>query len=146
MGQDCNIWPYCCIRGDVAPIRMGSRVNIQDATILHCEHGMPLEIADEVVIGHNAVVHCKRVGRHTLIGIKSAVLDGAEIGENCIVGAGAIVPPGMKVPDGHVVMGVPGKVVRPVRDEELGYVNRVLETYEALARQHVKGAFRRFDG
>ncbi len=128
------------------PIRMGRRVNIQDGSILHCHNDVPLDIADEVAVGHNAIVHCRRIGRHTLIGIKSAVLDGAEIGADCIVGAGAVVPPNMKVPDGHLVLGVPGKVIRPVSGAERSYVDLVLDTYERLAREHAAGRYSRFNG
>jgi carbonic anhydrase/acetyltransferase-like protein (isoleucine patch superfamily) len=144
MGEDCNVWPFSVLRGDVGPIRLGRRVNVQDGSVLHCETGVPLEIGDEVVIGHNAVVHCRRVGAHTLIGIKATALDGAQIGANCIIGAGAIVPPGMEVPDGHLVLGVPGRIIRPVRDEERGYVAGILATYEALAREHAAGKFTPF--
>ncbi|HOB73061.1 MAG TPA: gamma carbonic anhydrase family protein [Phycisphaerae bacterium] len=144
-GEDCNVWHHCVIRGDVAPIRLGDRVNVQDSAVLHCKHGVTLEIASEVAIGHRAVVHCKQVGSRTLIGIGATVLDDCEIGEDCIIAAGAVLAPGTIVPDGSVVMGVPGKIVRPIREEERAYVHRVVHGYIELARQYAAGVFKPYE-
>jgi carbonic anhydrase/acetyltransferase-like protein (isoleucine patch superfamily) len=141
LGKDCNIWHYCVVRGDVAPIRLGERVNVQDGSLLHCKGGVPLEIADDVAIGHHAIVHCTRVGPRTLIGSRATVLDRCEVGEDCIVAAGALLSPGTIVPDGSVVMGLPGRVVRPIRDEERRYVQHVVEVYQRLAREHAAGKY-----
>lgn len=141
LGEGCNIWHYCVLRGDVAPIRLGKNVNVQDGSILHCRHDVPLEIADDVGIGHGAIVHCTSVGPRSLIGIRATVLDNCEIGEDCLIGAGSIVPPGMRIPPGSVVMGVPAKVVRPIRDEERDYIRFVVEGYVELSRRHAAGAF-----
>jgi len=141
IGADSSIWHGCVLRGDVAPIRIGERVNIQDGAVLHCRLGVPLEIGDEVVIGHRAVVHTKRVGRRCLIGIGAAVLDDSEVGEGCLIAAGAIVPPGSIIPPRSVVMGIPGKVVRPIKPEEAAYIDRVVKTYLDLARRHAAGEF-----
>jgi carbonic anhydrase/acetyltransferase-like protein (isoleucine patch superfamily) len=141
IGPDSSIWPHTAIRGDVAPIRIGQRVNVQDAAVLHCDHNVPLDIADEVVIAHGAIVHCRRIGSRTLIGNRATVLDGCEIGCDCIIAAGAVVPPDTVVPDGSVVMGLPGKVVRELRDQERAYIRRVVDGYVELARQHVAGSF-----
>ena len=144
-GADCNVWHHCTIRGDVAPIRLGQRVNVQDGSILHCKHQVALEIADDVAIGHMAVVHCTRVGPRTLIATRATVLDDCEIGADCIIAAGALLPPGTIVPDGSVVMGLPGTVVRGIRDEERAYVRRVVEGYVELARRHAAGEFRPYE-
>ena len=141
LGDQCSVWHHVMIRGDVAAIRIGRRVNVQDAGIIHNETGVDMEIEDDVAIGHRAVVHCKRVGRASLIGIGSIVLDRAEIGEQCIVAAGAVVPPGMIVPDGKVVMGVPAKIVRETTDAERQYHREVVERYIALGRQHAAGMY-----
>jgi gamma-carbonic anhydrase len=143
-GADCNIWHHCTIRGDVAPIRLGERVNVQDGSVLHCKLDVPLEIADDVAIGHMAVVHCTSVGARTLIGTRATVLDDCEIGEDCIVAAGALLPPGMMVPSRSVVMGLPGAVVREIRDEERAYIRRVVRGYVELARRHAAGEFPAF--
>jgi carbonic anhydrase/acetyltransferase-like protein (isoleucine patch superfamily) len=142
IGAEASIWHHCVLRGDVAPIRVGARTNVQDGSVLHCKLGVALEVGEEVVIGHLAAVHCKRVGPRSLIGIRAAVLDDAEIGEDCLVGAGSVVVPGMVVPPGSVVMGSPARVVRPIRDEERAYIRRVIEGYVDLARRHAAGEFR----
>ena len=146
LGAGVNIWHHCVVRGDVAPIRLGDRVNVQDGTILHCRSGVPLEIAPDVAIGHQAVVHCQSVGSRTLIGIRAVLLDDCEIGENCLIAAGALVPPRTVVPDGSVVMGIPGKVVRTIRPVEEEYVGRVLESYLELARAHAAGRYSDYRG
>jgi carbonic anhydrase/acetyltransferase-like protein (isoleucine patch superfamily) len=144
LGARCNIWHHCVLRGDVAPIRLGARVNVQDGSILHCRRGVALEIADDVAIGHQAIVHCRSVGSGTLIGIRATVLDDCEIGEHCLIAAGAVVPPGTRVPDGSVVMGLPGRVVRPVRDEERAYIARIVEGYQQLAEAHAEGLYPKY--
>jgi carbonic anhydrase/acetyltransferase-like protein (isoleucine patch superfamily) len=141
LGPGSNLWHHTVCRGDVAPIRLGERVNVQDGAILHCKLGVTLEVASEVAIGHQAVVHCKRVGSRTLIGTRATVLDDAEIGEDCLIAAGALVAPGTVIPDGSVVMGMPGKVVRSIRPEERAYIERVVRGYLELARRHAEGEF-----
>lgn len=141
LGEASSVWHHVMIRGDVAAIRIGNRVNIQDGTIVHTETDVDLDIADDVAIGHRAVVHCRRIGRATLIGIGAIVLDRAEIGDGCIVAAGAVVPPGMKVPDGKVVMGVPAKIVRETTNDERDYHRHVVERYVLLAKKHGAGVY-----
>ena len=141
LGEGVTIWHHCVLRGDVAPIRVGAGVNVQDGTVLHCRSGVPLEIADEVAIGHRAVVHCKRVGSGTLVGIGAVILDDSEIGEGCLIAAGAVVPPGSIVPPNSLVKGVPGRVAREVSDTERAYIRRVLDSYQRLGRAHYEGEF-----
>lgn len=136
LGDDANVWYGVVIRGDVAPITVGARVNVQDLSMLHCDADEPLVVGDDVSIGHCAVVHCSSVGDGTLIGIGAKVLAGARIGRGCIVAAGAVVPPRMVVPDGTMVMGVPAKVVRPVTDAERAYLAMIPPHYVKLARRH----------
>jgi carbonic anhydrase/acetyltransferase-like protein (isoleucine patch superfamily) len=142
MGEDCNVWPHCVIRGDVAPIRLGRRVNIQDGSLLHCKDNVPLEIADDVAVGHHAVLHCTRIGSRSLIGTRATVLDDCEVGEDCIIAASALLTPGTIVPDGSVVMGMPGKVVREIRDKDREYIRHIIEGYIELSRRHVDGEFK----
>lgn len=141
LGEGTNVWPFACARGDVAPVRVGRRVSVQDFAMLHCRHGVPLVIEDEVVIGHHACVHCARVGPGTLVGIGARVLDDAVIGASCVVAAGAVVTPGTVVPDGKVVAGVPARILRDVRASDLEYVRSVAARYVELARAHVRGEF-----
>jgi carbonic anhydrase/acetyltransferase-like protein (isoleucine patch superfamily) len=136
IGVDCSFWFQTVVRGDVAPIRIGNRVNIQEHCCLHCDSGKPLEIGDEVTIGHGAVVHGSKVGRGTLVGMKACILGECVVGEECIVAAGAVLSPGMVVPDRMVAMGIPAKVVRPVREEELSFMRKNNAHYVKLAGEH----------
>lgn len=139
--DDSTIMHHVTIRGDIAPIRIGKRVNIQDGAVVHTPMGTPLDIADDVGVGHRAVVHCRRVGSRSLIGIGAIVLDDCEVGSNCIVAAGTLLPPGTLIPDGTVVMGVPGHIVRDVTENDLALIDHVVESYQRLGRLHAADAF-----
>ncbi len=132
---------HVMIRGDIAPIRLGARVNVQDGSILHTRYGVPLDIADDVGIGHRAVVHCRSVGSRTLIGTGAIVLDDCEIGSHCLIAAGALLTPRTRVPDGSVVMGMPGKVVRATSPTDLEAIDHVINSYLRLARLYAAGEF-----
>ncbi len=136
IGAECSFWFQTAVRGDVAPIRIGNRVNVQEHCVLHCDTGRPLEIGDDVTIGHGAVVHGSRVGSRTLIGMKAVILGECVVGDDCVIAAGAVLSPGMIVPDGHVAMGIPAKVVRPVRESERAFIKENCEHYIQLAREH----------
>lgn len=141
IGDDSTIMHHVMIRGDVSAIRIGARCNIQDMTVIHTRTGVDLDIADEVSVGHRAVVHCRRVGPGALIGIGAIVLDDAELGEGCLIAAAALVPPGMNVPPGKVVVGVPGRIVREVTDDDRRYMRFVVERYLDLGRRHAAGQY-----
>lgn len=141
LGDECTIMHHVVIRGDVSAIRIGVRVNVQDGTVIHTKTGVPLDIDDEVSIGHRAVVHCRRVGRRALIGIGSIVLDDVEVGEGAIIGAGAVVAPGLIIPAGMVAVGVPARVVREVGERDREYVRFVIDNYVRLGREHRAGRF-----
>ena len=110
-GEGSSFWPYCVIRAEGAAVRIGRWCNIQDTAVIHVGGGNGTVIGDYVSIGHRAVVHGAEIGDDCLIGIGSVVMDRAKIGRRCVIGAMALVPPGMEVPEGSVVMGVPGKIV-----------------------------------
>ena len=137
IGEDASFWFGATVRGDIEPIRIGRRTNIQELACLHCDTGVPLDIGDDVTIGHGAVVHCRSVGDGALIGMKAVVLGGAVVGKDAVVAAGCVVPPNAVVPDGMVMMGIPGKVVRPVRPAELEAMRENNRHYVELARAHV---------
>ena len=141
LGAGCNIWHHAVLRGDVAPIRLGERVNVQDGAVLHCDMDVPLTIGDEVSIGHGALVHGACIGSGTLIGMGAIVLGRSEVGQGCLIAAGALVSPGTRVPPGSVVMGVPGRVVRAVTDEERANILQNVQDYLALAERHAAGGF-----
>ncbi len=141
IGDQSTVMHHVMIRGDIAPIRIGARVNVQDGSILHTPRGVPLDIADDVGIGHRAIVHCRRIGPRTLIGMGSILLDDCEIGECCVIAAGTVLSPKTIVPDGSVVMGIPGKIVRDVSDRDLQIIDHVVQSYLQLGRLHAQGCF-----
>jgi carbonic anhydrase/acetyltransferase-like protein (isoleucine patch superfamily) len=142
IGLDTSIWFGAVIRGDVAPVVIGKRVNVQDNAVIHCDSGIPNIIEDDVTIGHSAIVHGKQVGRGSLIGMGATLLSRSVVGKECLIAAGAVVPPDLVVPDRMVVMGVPGKIVRPVKDEELQYMQWLTAHYLELAREYAAGKFK----
>lgn len=141
LGTDANVWFGAVIRGDVAPIRIGARVNVQDNAVIHCDSGQIQVIEDDVSIGHAAVVHASRIGTGTLIGMGAKVLGRCTIGRGCIIAAGSVVPEGMDVPDGSVVMGIPGRIRRTVSPEETAYIQWIPPHYVQLAQRWVRGEF-----
>ncbi len=137
LGDDVSFWFHTVARGDVNTIRIGPRTNIQDGSVLHVNHGThPLVIGAGVVVGHQAVVHGCTVEDGALIGIGAQVLDGAVIEAGAQVGAGAVVPPRMRVPAGHLVLGIPAKVVRPLTEEETRRIAETRDRYAALKDQY----------
>jgi gamma-carbonic anhydrase len=141
IGDETTVMHQVVIRADVSAIRIGRRVNVQDGSVIHTRCGVPLDIEDEVAIGHRAVVHCRRVGEGTLIGTGAIVLDDCEIGRGCVIGAGAVLPPGRIIPDGKVVMGMPAKIVRDVTEADRVYMREVVERYVGLGRKHAAGQY-----
>ncbi len=139
IGELASFWFGAVVRGDVAPITIGQRVNVQDNAVIHCDTGVPNVIEDDVTIGHGAIVHGTFVGKGSLIGMGSTLLSRTRIGRGCLVAAGAVVPPGLEVPDGMAVMGVPGKIMRPVKEEEKEYMRWLSEHYVEIAAKYVKG-------
>ena len=145
-GPGVNVWYGVVIRGDVAPIVLGENANIQDGTIVHADFGSANVIEPGVVVGHAAVLHGVRVGAGSLVGIGAKLLGGTDIGEECVIAAGAVVPPGMKVPPRSVVMGVPGRVVRPATVEEIAHTRVLNARYLEMARRYAAGEFRPLGG
>ena len=136
-----NVWYHSVIRGDLAAIRLGPRVNVQDGCVIHADADAPQDIGEGVVLGHRAVAHARRIGRDTLIGIGACVLSGAEVGEECVIAAGAVVTEGRRIPPRSVVMGVPGKVVRAITAAELGRTREISAHYLEMAQRYVRGAY-----
>ena len=116
MGDECSVWFNAVVRGDVAYVKMGNRVNVQDGACVHVTNKIgPTIIEDDVSIGHNATVHACTIHDNALIGMGSTLLDGCEIGEGSIVAAGALVLQNTKIPAGEIWGGVPAKYIKPVR-------------------------------
>jgi len=140
-GVESSVWFGAVVRGDVAPVTIGDRVNIQDGAVVHCDTGYANTIEDDVTIGHRAVVHGERVGRGTLVGMGAVLLGHTEVGEGCLIAAGAVVTPGMKIPDHMLAMGVPAQIVRPVNEKESEYLRWLSRRYVELVRKYQTGAF-----
>ena len=139
VGPETSIWFGSVIRGDVGPVRIGARVNIQDGCVLHETAGRSACIVeDEVTVGHRAVVHGALLKRRCLIGMGAVILDGAVIGEEAMVGAGALVPEGMVVPDRHLAVGVPARVRRPLTPQEIAYLPASAAHYLEYALEYAR--------
>lgn len=137
LGRDVSFWFHTAARGDVNVIRIGERTNIQDGSILHVTHErFPLTIGAGVVVGHAAVVHGCTVEDGALIGIGARVLDGAVIEAGAKIGAGAVVAPGHRIPAGHLALGIPARVVRPLREEERLEITEIVERYVGLKEEY----------
>ncbi|MDT8991008.1 gamma carbonic anhydrase family protein [Curvibacter sp. APW13] len=118
LAADSSVWFGAVVRGDTESIRIGERTNIQDASVLHADHGKPLVIGDDVTVGHQVMLHGCTIGDGSLIGIGAVVLNGAVIGKGCIVGAGALVTEGKVFEDGSMILGSPAKAVRQLSAEQ----------------------------
>ena len=136
LGRDVSIWYGAVVRGDVAPVVIGRRTNVQDNAVVHCDHRYANVIGEDVIIGHAAIVHGESIGDNTLIGMGAVVLGRTRIGRGCVVAAGAVVPPGLEVPNGMVVMGVPGKIVREVNETDRAYLAKLPDHYIGIAERH----------
>ena len=134
-----NVWFGAVVRGDVAPIILDENVNLQDGVIVHCDYGVPNVIEPCVVAGHAAVLHGRQVGSGTLVGIGARLLAGSVVGEECVIAAGAVVPPNVVVPPRSLVVGLPGKVVRPVSAQEVEKTRAICAHYRELARRYADG-------
>ena len=110
--ENASVWFNAVLRGDNDPIEIGENSNIQDGSVLHTDHGVPLTIGKNVTVGHMVMLHGCTIADGTLIGIGSTILNRAKIGRNCIIGAHSLIPEGKEIPDNSLVMGAPGKVVR----------------------------------
>jgi carbonic anhydrase/acetyltransferase-like protein (isoleucine patch superfamily) len=130
-GRGASVWFNCVLRGDSDWIIIGDRTNIQDGTIIHTDEGEPVQLGPGVSVGHRALLHGCTVGPSTLIANGAMVLDRVRIGSHCLIAAGAMVPPGKIIPDGSVVMGMPGKIVREVTDRDRTMIEGIAAHYVA---------------
>ena len=120
--RDASIWFNAILRADNEPITIGEGSNVQDGAIIHTDPGFACNIGKKVTVGHMAMLHGCSIGDGSLIGIGSVVLNGAKIGKNCIIGSKALVTEGMEVPDGSMVLGIPGKIKKTLTEEEQSVV------------------------
>ena len=124
-----SVWFGAVLRGDVSPIVVGARTNIQDGTIIHGEDGCPTVIGEDVTVGHAAIIHAATVGDRVLVGMGAVLLSRCVIGEDTIIGARALVTEEVEVPGGSLVLGVPGKTVRSLTEEERGSIRESAGRY-----------------
>ena len=134
VGAEASIWFGCVLRADNAPIRIGSRTNVQDLTVIHTDPGVPCTLGEGVTVGHRAVLHGASVEDGALIGIGAIVLNNAVVGEEALVGAGAVVPEGKHIPPRHLALGVPARVVRELTEEEIARLRASAAHYVARAQ------------
>jgi carbonic anhydrase/acetyltransferase-like protein (isoleucine patch superfamily) len=140
LGDDCSIWYGAVLRGDVHSIRIGPRTNIQDNCVLHVTNDThPIDIAEEVTIGHGVIAHGCTIGRGALIGMGSRVLDGARVGELALIGAGALVGEGMEIPARTLAVGVPAKVKRDLRMDEIVRLEQSWRHYIEYKERYLEG-------
>jgi carbonic anhydrase/acetyltransferase-like protein (isoleucine patch superfamily) len=131
-----SVWFNVVLRGDADWIEIGPGSNVQDGTVIHTDAGFPTTIGAGVTIGHMAFLHSCSVGDGSMIANGAMVLDRARIGRRCVIAAGALVPPDSEIPDGSVVMGSPGKVVREAGERDLAMIERAARNYVARAAQY----------
>ena len=136
MDEGSSVWFSAVIRGEVAPIRIGKNSNVQDNAVLHCDPGGQVVLGKNVTVGHSAIVHGCTVGDNSLIGMHATILNHAVVGRNCIIGAGALVPEGMVIPDNSVAVGVPARVIKTIRDDQLAHNIENAKAYVEMGRQH----------
>jgi len=138
IGEGTSIWYGAVLRGDIENITIGKFSNIQDNATVHTETDIPTKVGDYTVVGHNAIVHGCTIGDNCLIGMGAIILNNAVIGDNCIIGAGALVPEGKVIPPNSLVLGVPGKIVRQVTVEEIEAIRQNALRYNRLFKKHIE--------
>lgn len=135
MADHSSVWFGAVIRGDNDLIEIGARTNIQDNSVLHTDPGIPLTIGDGVIVGHRVMLHGCKIGENTLIGIGATILNGAEIGKNCIIGAHSLITEGKVIPDGSMVVGSPGRIVKSLTEQHFQMLRINSEVYVANAKR-----------
>lgn len=141
IGEESSIWFHATVRRDRGKIHIGKRSNIQDNTVVHVDKRFPVYIGDDVTVGHGAVIHGSRIEDNTLIGMGAILLNGTRIGKNCIIGAGALVTQNMVIPEGSLVIGNPGKVMRKVTLQEIEANRLNAKEYVRESRKYKEGGF-----
>jgi carbonic anhydrase/acetyltransferase-like protein (isoleucine patch superfamily) len=144
LGEDASVWPMAVLRGDIHEIRIGARSNIQDGSVLHVTHdseyapgGFPLHVGEDVTVGHNVILHACTIGNFCLVGMGSTVLDGAVLEDKVMLGANSLVSPGKVLEGGYLWLGAPAKKVRPLTEEEMGWLEYSSAHYVDLKNRHL---------
>ena len=139
LGEDSSVWYGAVLRGDMHYIKIGKNCSVQDNSVMHgTADRFPTVVGDNVSIGHNAIVHGCTIGNNCIIGMGAIILEGAEIGDWCIIGAGSVVTEGSKIPDENIVLGIPGKVAGKVTEEHKKRIEKNWKAYSALKNEYMK--------
>ena len=139
LAEEVGIWFNTVLRGDNEPIVIGPGSNVQDGCVFHTDPGFPMTIGEDVTVGHCAILHGCTIGDGTLIGMGAVVLNGAKIGKGCLIGANALVTEGKEIPDHSMVVGQPGKVIRPIDEAMAAEMRRAADIYKKRQHQYRKG-------
>ena len=138
LGNECSIWFGAVLRGDNDWIKVGNKTNIQEQVTIHVDEGFPVTIGDECILGHGAIVHGATLGNNVLVGMHATILNGAKIGNFCIIGSHALVTENAVIPDYSVVMGTPGKVVKQLSETQIENVKQNAMNYVNLSKEYIE--------
>ncbi len=139
LGAGASVWFGATLRGDHEPISIGAGTNVQENAVFHTNIGFPLTVGENCTIGHLAMIHGCTIGDQTLVGMSATVMNGARVGNRCLIAAGAIVTEGAEIPDGSLVVGAPGEVVRQLTEAEIAGLMRSAQGYQANMRRFRAG-------
>ena len=139
MKKDTSVWFGAVLRGDNEWIELGERSQIQDNATLHTDPGFPMTIGSNCVIGHNVILHGCTIGDNSLVGMGAIMLNGSKIGKNCLVGAGAVVTEGKTFPDNSLIVGAPARAIRTIDDKLTAMIRGGAEVYVQRSKQYAKG-------
>ncbi len=137
IGAESSVWFNAVVRGDFNKVRIGKRTNVQDVSVLHTPHDLPLTIGDDVTIGHRAIVHGCTIGNRVLVGMGAIIMNGVAVEDDVIIGAGALVTEGTNIPSGSLVIGFPAKVKRKLTEEELAWLVTSAAHYADNAKNYL---------
>jgi gamma-carbonic anhydrase len=142
LGAEVSVWYGAVLRGDLAPVTVGERANVQDGAVVHVGDFSPCSIGPDTIVGHRAVLHGCRIEEACLIGMQATILDDAVIGRGSVIGAGALVTPGTVIPPRSLALGAPARVVRPVTEEDEAYHRALASKYVRLKENYLRDALR----
>ncbi len=138
IAKNASIWFNVVIRADMEKVTIGENTNVQDGSILHVDEGFPLQLGKNVTIGHKVMLHGCSIDENSLIGMNAVVLNGAKIGKNCLIGANALVTEKMIIPDGHLVLGSPAKIIKALDDNTINDIRASAEHYVENGQRYIK--------
>ena len=136
IGEGASIWFNAVVRGDFQPLRIGKNTNVQDNAVIHVMANVPTEIGDDVTIGHNAIIHARKIGNNCLVGMGSIILGYTEIGDNVVIGAGTMITQHKKIPSNSLVYGNPAQIIRALREDEIEALHDSALDYRKVAENY----------